>query len=384
MKNVILIVGGIGVGVGIAVYLAKKKPALFDSIGTKINDLTTNKPKEEVIQVGAENKSMLAFQKNMNVLFPELALKEDGIYSPEMQRKIYPILAPASYAFDTASGELKPYFVENFNYVVAQQYDLPMPEKPTTKAPKNVRFIEKGGKSKEVERLQLILREYAEMPDLAKVDLGAYTRETGDIANIVFNGTTCLLDKTMARIDADFINAFYTITKQKKRYTMKKPMFSKDKILGILGKKPKNTYKNKLKLKLKEKFNNANSDYHNWEDYDEEVIDADTVLADVGVSQDQADKWASQDSGDINKQPGGGFMGFIENTGKLINFGFTSVDKYNFYKQGGTTMNGGTMTNHNSGNNNEDDDPKDNTMLIVAAVGVIGLLVVLVATNNSK
>jgi len=165
---------------------------------------------------------------------------------------------------------------------------------------------------------------------------------------------------------------------------MKKPMFSKDKILGILGKKPKNTYKNKLKLKLKEKFNNANSDYHNWEDYDEEVIDADTVLADVGVSQDQADKWASQDSGDINKQPGGGFMGFIENTGKLINFGFTSVDKYNFYKQGGTTMNGGTMTNNNSGNNNEDDDPKDNTMLIVAGLGLAGLVIFLVATNNSK
>lgn len=200
---------GIAAGAGITAYVIYKHPDFIDKIVEKVKHF---KPGNSV-KVGEESSELLLFQSNLNKLHPELNLKENGIYSEEMKRKINSHLATASEVYNTEGGEIDNYFLENFNFVAGQNFELEN-LKPPTENKETKRTIEKGDKSKDVERLQKLLRWLAEMPELAEGNLGAYTKETAEVASIVFRNTTVLTDPLTGRIDADFINSMYLIVNE--------------------------------------------------------------------------------------------------------------------------------------------------------------------------
>jgi len=217
----ILIAGGVGlVGVGLGVYLYKKHSDKVDVVIQKITPSIINggnggiidKPTVAEIKVGTTCEKIKFFQRELNSLFPALNLPENSIYSKEMFEKIKPYFARTKGILNAENGNLSKLFVENFIYSLGrlrEKNEAPIPT--LTEGEGGVVTIKKGDKSKEVEKLQLLLRKLTKTQIVAELDLGAFTKETAIETVALFSGCTILYDKETAAISTNFINQFYNL-----------------------------------------------------------------------------------------------------------------------------------------------------------------------------
>lgn len=199
---------GLGVGVGVGAYVAYRNPELYEKAELKIKEYWTARNK---MTVGEESQDIQTFQVILNELYPELELNENGFYSEEMKQKITPIMAAVPSVYDTATGAVDPYFMQNFNYILGVKFgieDLLPPEAKNT----DPRTIQKGDNSKDVERLQELL--IWSGVELSEDNIGAYTTETAKAAFDTFKNSTVLLNEDTSGLDADFIANMYNLINQ--------------------------------------------------------------------------------------------------------------------------------------------------------------------------
>jgi len=119
-------------------------------------------------------------------------------------------------------------------------------------------------------------------------------------------------------------------------------------------------------------------------DYEEEIYEGD-LLSELGVSQEQANTWvAEQDAANASDNDLNSDKNTIwQKAGSLIDFGFDSFNKYNFYSKGGTTIDQGKVAT------DFDEDDKDekttNNMLIIGGIVAAAMVFsVLIITMNNK